>query len=164
MNSPYNSNLRDEEQLRQLEWLVQLLDTVFVIPGTNYRIGFDGLLGLIPGFGDTVGTIFSSYIIYIAARLGASRLTLLRMVGNVAIESFIGIVPILGDIFDIAWKANTRNLALLRSQQTTVGLRPRSQRQVLWLITFAVVCIFLVIITLSIFLIRWMYQALQTLS
>jgi Domain of unknown function (DUF4112) len=146
--------------LRQLEWLSRLLDTAFPIPGTRFRIGLDGLLGLIPGIGDPLGAVLSSYIIFAAARLGAPQLTLLRMLGNVAIDGLVGAVPILGDIFDIAWKANVRNLALLHAHRKELGQRPRSQRQVLWLIAVALLLLFLGLGLVSFFILRLLYHAL----
>jgi hypothetical protein len=161
MDSPQTSTSTPGGQgLRQLEWLSRLLDTAFPIPGTRFRIGLDGLLGLIPGFGDPLGAILSSYIIFAAARLGASQLTLLRMLGNVAIDGLVGAVPILGDVFDIAWKANVRNLALLHAQRTELGQRPRSQRQVLWLIAGALLLLFLGLGAVSFFVLRLLYHAL----
>jgi uncharacterized protein DUF4112 len=147
--------------IRQLEWLSRLLDTAFALPGTRVRIGLDGLLGLIPGIGDPLGAVLSSYIIVMAARLGASRHTLLRMLGNVAIEGLVGVVPILGDVFDIAWKANVRNVALLHAERHEVGQRPRSQPQVLWLIAAALVLILLGLASFSFFLLWFLYHALR---
>jgi hypothetical protein len=100
----------DRRTLGRLAWL---LDEAFTIPGTNQRVGFDALLGLIPGVGDTLGALLSTYIIIEAARRGASAWMVTRMLGNVALETVIGAVPIAGDLFDVVWKANVRNLALL---------------------------------------------------
>ena len=100
----------DGRTLRRLAWL---LDEAFAIPGTNQRVGLDALLGLIPGVGDTLGALLSTYIIIEAARRGASPWTVSRMLGNVALETIIGVVPIAGDLFDVVWKANLRNLDLL---------------------------------------------------
>ena len=98
-----------EHRLRQLAWW---LDDAFRIPGTNQRIGFDALIGLVPGIGDTIGAL-STYIIIEAARRGASVWTVARMLGNVAIETLVGAFPLVGDLFDAVFKANQRNLALL---------------------------------------------------
>ena len=100
----------DGRTLRRLAWV---LDEAFAIPGTNQRIGFDALLGLIPGVGDALGALLSTYIIIEAARRGASPWTVSRMLGNVAVETIVGVVPIAGDLFDVVWKANLRNLDLL---------------------------------------------------
>lgn len=83
------------------------------MPGTPFRIGLDPIIGLVPGLGDVAGAVLSGYIITIGARLGAPPLVLIRMIGNVAIDMAIGSIPLLGDLFDFGWKANTRNLALI---------------------------------------------------
>ena len=98
------------DRLRRLAWL---LDELFRIPGTQQRVGLDALIGLVPGVGDTIGALLSTYIILEAARRGASVWTVTRMLANVGVETVIGAVPLLGDLFDVVFKANRRNLALL---------------------------------------------------
>ena len=96
-----------------LRSLARLLDTAVGIPGTNIRFGLDSLIGLVPGLGDVAGAAMSGYIVLAAARLGAPTPVLVRMVANVAIDAAVGTVPVLGDLFDVGWKANTKNTALL---------------------------------------------------
>jgi hypothetical protein len=103
------------DQLRRLKSFSRLLDSSIPLPG-GFRIGLDGIIGLIPGFGDVAGGVASSYIIIEAARFGASTTTLLHMVFNVLFESLVGLVPIIGDLFDFIWKANDKNIALLEKQ------------------------------------------------
>lgn len=103
------------EALRRLEHLATLMDSAFLIPGTGIRMGLDGLIGLVPVVGDLVTTAISSYILYEARRLGASKFTLARMAGKVAVDGVIGSIPIVGDMFDIAFRANRRNVAILRA-------------------------------------------------
>jgi hypothetical protein len=104
----------DKDKTRsRLERLAWLLDNSIPIPGLDARIGIDPLLGLVPGLGDTIGAILSSYILAVAARLGAPKSVLLKMVFNVAVEAVVGVLPVLGDFFDMAWKANQRNVQLL---------------------------------------------------
>jgi hypothetical protein len=122
--------VEDSSALSRLDALSRLLDAAITIPGTRFRIGLDGLLGLIPGIGDSLGAVFSAYIIVEAARLGAPKTLLLRMIGNVAVESIVGAVPILGDLFDFAWKANLRNVALLRRYKGRSTWQKRSQPHV----------------------------------
>ena len=149
----------DENRLQSLEALSRLLDTAFTIPGTSFRIGLDGLLGLIPGIGDPLGTMLSSYVIFAAARLGAPKRLLVRMVGNVLVETIVGAVPIIGDLFDIAWKANARNVALLRAHQSELGSGTgRSSRQILWLLAVVLLSIIVAAIFGTIFLLRLVYQ------
>ena len=106
---------------RNLDLLSHLLDDFLRIPGTQIRFGLDGIIGLIPGIGDILGAM-ASWIIILAAWLrGVPKVTLARMMANVAIETIIGTVPVLGDAFDIAWKANRRNFALL---ERSIGAIP----------------------------------------
>ena len=97
-------------RLRQLAWLV---DGAFRIPGLRFRFGLNSLIGLVPGGGDAVLGVISLYIVYQAYRLGVPRAKLLHMVGNIGLEVVGGSVPILGDLFDMALKANLRNIAIL---------------------------------------------------
>ena len=85
-----------------------------VIPGTNLRFGFDALIGLVPGIGDAVTTAVSLWLVKEARALGAPAHLVARMLGNIAIDSVVGAVPLLGDAFDLVWKSNRRNLHLLR--------------------------------------------------
>jgi hypothetical protein len=96
-------------ELRRLAWL---LDDSIRLPG-GYRIGLDGIVGLIPGLGDAAGLAASTYILFRARRFGIPRVVMARMIGNVLLESLIGVIPILGDLFDFAFKANRRNIALM---------------------------------------------------
>src|SRR3712207_1727650 len=93
--------------------IARLFDEAVRVPGTNVRFGLDAILGLIPGAGDVAGGLLSTVIILQAAKLGAPRSVLMRMVMNVAVDSLVGAVPILGDLFDVGWKSNTRNARLL---------------------------------------------------
>jgi len=108
------SRLADES----LETLTRLLDDVFCIPGTNIRFGLDPLIGLIPGIGDLITSIASFLIIFAGWQRGLPRVTITRMVANVAIDTLIGSVPLLGDMFDAAWKSNRMNLKLLQRPST----------------------------------------------
>jgi hypothetical protein len=101
--------------LNRVRILSFLLDEYFRIPGTKYRIGLDGLLGLLPGIGDTVGMLLSAYILFEATRLGVPRATRLRMAANITLDTLVGVIPLLGDVFDVAWKANKKNVALLNA-------------------------------------------------
>lgn len=100
---------RDEN----LDVLSHLLDDFIRIPGTPIRIGLDGIVGFIPGIGDILGGLASSIIIVAAWVRGVPRVTVARMVLNVAIETVVGGIPVLGNLFDIGWRANRRNYALL---------------------------------------------------
>jgi len=108
-NSPSRS-----ERIARLDALANLLDTALLIPGTNIRFGFDALIGLVPGIGDTITTLISLYIVHEARQLGAPPHLVARMLGNVAIDGIVGAVPLFGDAFDVFWRANRRNVKLLR--------------------------------------------------
>ena len=110
---PYGEDSR-WAALDRLDRLATWLDTAFVIPGTNIRFGVEALLRLIPGIGDFAASALSLYLLYEASRLGVPRLLLARMLGNVIIEGAMGAVPIAGDAFDVFFRANRRNIALLR--------------------------------------------------
>lgn len=101
--------------LKQVNSLAWLLDNSIQIPIVNYRIGWDAIVGLIPGFGDIAGMLVSSFIVLQAIRLGVPRSTLTQMVLNVAIEASVGVIPLVGDIFDATFKANARNVELLNA-------------------------------------------------
>jgi hypothetical protein len=106
--------LSAEEELARLEWLADLLDSKFVVPGTHIRFGLDGVIGLIPGIGDIVSALISLYLISRASQLGLSPWIKARMVWNVAVDTLVGAIPLLGDIFDVSFKSNRRNIALAR--------------------------------------------------
>ncbi|ADM08750.1 hypothetical protein PB2503_03372 [Parvularcula bermudensis HTCC2503] len=101
-------------RLRRLSKLARLLDARFGVPG--FRFGLDGIIGLVPGVGDAIMAAISIGIVVEAARMGARTTTLIRMVFNIVIDSLAGAVPLLGDIFDIFYKANLRNIDLLRRE------------------------------------------------
>lgn len=102
------------ERIERLDALATLLDAAFIVPGTQIRFGLDALIGLVPGIGDAITSLISLYIVREARELGASPLLIARMLGNVAIDGVVGAVPLLGDVFDVAWRANRRNVKLLR--------------------------------------------------
>ena len=103
------------ERIARLDALATLLDTAFFIPGTNIRFGVDAMIGLVPGIGDAITTVMSLYIVHEARELGAPRHLIARMLANVALDGVVGAVPFLGDAFDVMWRANRRNMALLRN-------------------------------------------------
>ena len=113
------------ERIARIEWLSTLLDTAIVVPGTNIRFGLDALIGLVPGIGDAITTAMSLYIVNEARALGAPRLLIARMLVNVALDGVVGAVPLVGDAFDVAFRANRRNLALLR-EHLDGGRKPGS--------------------------------------
>jgi Domain of unknown function (DUF4112) len=112
MTTQRDSHLQTLQHLRQLS---RVLDSAIGIPGTRFRFGLDPILGLIPGGGDTVGALLSVYIVFRAAQMGVSTESLGKMVTNILVESLLGTVPLVGDVFDMGWKANIRNVELLEA-------------------------------------------------
>jgi len=111
------------DRVARLDALAALLDTAFIIPGTNIRFGLDALIGLVPGIGDAITTAISLFIVHEAHQLGAPKHVIVRMLGNVALDGMVGAVPLLGDAFDVMWRANVRNMRLLRAWMEREGLR-----------------------------------------
>ena len=110
-----------QERLRRLRRLAWLIDGAFGLPGTRFRFGLNSVVGLLPVGGDAVLGAISLYIVYEAAQLGVPGRQLARMLGNVAMEVAGGSVPVLGDLFDMALKANLRNIAIIERH---LGARP----------------------------------------
>jgi hypothetical protein len=106
-----------EATLDRLHDISHLLDNAFRIPGTNYRVGLDPLLGLFPVVGDAPGAVLAAYIVVEAAYLGVPRETLLRMLFNLVVDATVGSLPVVGDVFDAVWKANARNVQLLEARR-----------------------------------------------
>jgi hypothetical protein len=108
------ANLTREQRVARLEALAKLLDMAFILPGTNIRYGIDGLIGLIPVVGDVITTAISLWLVREARALGAPWHITARMLGNVALDGAVGIVPFVGDAFDVMFRANIRNVKMLR--------------------------------------------------
>jgi len=119
---PYDATER-RAALERLDMLATALDTAFILPGTNVRFGAESLLRLVPGVGDVIASALSCYLLYEASRLSVPRLLLVRMAANVALEGLVGAVPVAGDAFDVFFRANRRNVALLRRHFARTGYR-----------------------------------------
>lgn len=133
-------------RLQRLRSLSHLLDNAIVVPGTRYRFGLDPILGLLPGAGDLIGTGFSAYIILEAALIGLPKVTLTRMAFNILLETVFGSIPLIGDFFDFAWKANVKNLELLESHVAT----PRtSRRNDWWFAVLLIIGLFAVVLSIA---------------
>ena len=113
-------SLRDS--LQRLDALSKLLDVAFLIPGTNIRFGVEAILRLVPGIGDAGASALSLYVLYEAHRLGIPKALMGRMIANVVVEGVAGAVPVIGDLFDVGWRANRRNVTLLRAYFEREGL------------------------------------------
>lgn len=109
--------------MARLDALAMLLDSAIRIPGTKIVMGLDALLGLVPVIGDAISGLISSYIIFEARRLGAPRWLIARMAANTTLDTILGSIPILGDVFDLAYKANLKNVNLLKRHAEKHGHR-----------------------------------------
>jgi hypothetical protein len=117
---PYDPASR-RAALDRLDRLATWLDTAFIVPGTNVRFGVESILRLVPGVGDALASALSCYLLYEAHRLGVPKLLFARMIANVMLEGTVGAVPLAGDAFDVFFRANRRNVALLREYFARVG-------------------------------------------
>jgi len=144
---------------RRLARLAWLLDNAIEIPGTRFRIGLDPIVGLIPGLGDLLGVLASSYIVREAARLGAPPSVLTRMAFNVALDGLIGLVPFVGDVFDAVWKANLRNYRLLEQHVEQPQRTVRSSRAFVALLIAALVAFVAVTAAGAFLIVRLIWQA-----
>lgn len=142
---------------RFVERLSWLLDESIPLPG-GYRIGLDGFLGLIPGIGDFVGGLLSSVLIYKANQIGVPRTILMRMIINMLIDSSLGEIPVLGDIFDFVWKANKRNANLLAAYQQ----QPQKTYRRSLLENSLFIAVLVIIMMLFISLVVWLSSLLWT--
>ena len=103
-----------DHDIAQLDRLAYRMDSLFRVPGTQIRIGLDSILGLVPGIGDALALAPAGYILYKARQHGAPRRMLARMAFNTGLDAVVGTIPLIGDLFDVGFKANRRNVALLR--------------------------------------------------
>ena len=150
-------------QIDNARALARVLDTAIGIPGTKLRVGLDALLGLIPGAGDALSAALSGYIVLAAARAGASRPVLLRMIGNVVFDTVVGSIPILGDLFDVAFRANSRNVALLERLAADPVTVDRSSRRVGVILVAILVLVLLGIVTLGVLVARLVWNLLTSI-
>lgn len=134
--------MSNEQLSKKLDNLAWLLDNSIKIPGTSWKIGLDGILGLIPGVGDLAAGGLSTYILYQAVKLKVPKAVLARMALNILLESVIGVIPILGDLFDFIFKANQRNVDLMRKYV----LNPRDTTRQSALTLIALLVFFIVVL------------------
>ena len=147
----------DRARLERLAWL---LDSSIRVPGTRFRIGLDPLIGLVPGIGDLAAVLLSGYILKEAAALGAPPSVLARMALNVALEGVVGIIPIAGDLFDAAFKANQRNVRLLGAYLDQPRREKRASRALLAGLLLAVLALLTGMLVLAFLLAQWLWTLL----
>lgn len=116
-----------QDAIARVTLVARLLDSAFFIPGLNRRIGLDAVIGLVPGVGDAISAALASYIVWEARQLGLPRWKIARMIGNVAIDTALGAIPVAGDVFDVFFKSNERNLRIIHEH---LGVNKRGPREI----------------------------------
>lgn len=154
-----NGSPASESTRARLNHLAWLLDNSIRLPGTDFRIGLEALLGLLPVVGDAVGVVLSGYIVHEAARLGAPAGVLFRMVLNVAVEGLVGSVPFAGDVFDAAWKANQRNVDLLNAYLDRPAPAAAATRAYLFALLVMLAFVVLATSVVAYFMVNWVWSA-----
>lgn len=151
-----------DPELARLEALAKLLDNQFRVPGTNMRFGLDGLIGLVPYLGDMSGFVVSGFLMRTMAQKGASPWMMIRMMFNYIVDAVFGVVPLLGDLFDFGFKANRRNVEMLKAYYADGEAKPDARRSVAFLgIIFLLLFIALIwaVWKLSAMLIAWLMSS-----
>jgi len=133
------------------------------MPGTSVRFGLDPVLGLVPGLGDAAGALLAAWIFVEAIRLGAPRATLVRIASNIAIDALVGAVPLLGDVFDVVWKANLKNVELLERHTLDPAGARKSDRMFVTLLAGGVAALCGGLLLGGALLTRWLIRALAGL-
>lgn len=159
-SSPNNPSQSHVASLRRLRRISHLLDNAIPIPGTKYRIGLDPILGLIPGGGDVISSIFAGYVVFKSAQMGVPQETLVKMAANIVFDTVAGTVPVAGDLLDVAWKANVKNIELLDAHLGS----PEQGKKADWLFVAALLLGLILIvggvIFLSVMLFGWLFQVI----
>ena len=150
----------DRPAVTRAKGLARVLDDLIRIPGTNIGIGLDPIIGLIPGVGDMAGGLLSTYILMVAARQGVPTSVLLRMLGNIAVDSLVGVIPVLGDVFDFGVKANRRNVDLLERFLIAPGQTKAASRGIVAGIVVGALLIVVGAIAAGVWIVRLLARAL----
>ncbi len=147
-----------QRKVSRLHRISHVLDKAIPIPGTKWTIGLDPILGLIPGGGDTIAGVLSAYIIIESARMGLNRKVIGQMVANVLLDSLAGSVPVVGDVFDVTWKANVRNIELLEHHLNYTLENKKVNRLFLIGLSLVLVLIVLGFTLLTLALVTWLWS------
>lgn len=151
---------------RSLEQLSRWMDGLFRVPGTGWRFGLDALVGLVPGVGDLATTAVSFYILASGVRYRVSKVTLLRMAANVAVDYVLGSVPVVGDFFDAFWKSNQMNVELLRKRATVAPGEEAKARTSDWLFLGLIIVVLLALLVGSLavafWILSWLFGGLPS--
>lgn len=154
VSTPVDATLAKSGGVTRARRLARLLDDLIRVPGTNIGIGLDPIIGLIPGVGDMIGGLMSSYILLVAAREGVPASVLTRMLGNIALDSVVGVVPVLGDLFDVGMKANRRNVELLERYLATPSKTRAASRGIVAVIILAAALLIVGVIAAGVWVVR----------
>ncbi|MBT9314214.1 DUF4112 domain-containing protein [Leptothoe spongobia] len=157
-STPTVSNDNAHPALQRLRRLSHILDNAIAIPGLGYRVGLDPLIGLVPGGGDLMTGLISIYVVAEAARMGVPAATLGRMGLNILTEVLMGTVPMIGDFFDVVWKANARNVDLLERHIRKPIPSSRADKLFAIILIAALLVIVLGAATLTLLFVRWVLQ------
>jgi hypothetical protein len=148
---------RMRNQLDRLRSMATVLDDAVRVPGTNIRFGLDAVLGLLPGAGDAVTGVMAAYAMVLAARLGAPPVIIARMAVNVLVDVATGTIPVLGDIFDVGWKSNRKNVQLLERYQAEPQQVKASSWAVLVIVLLVIVAAIVGVFMLAAWLLRQIF-------
>ncbi|PSB21681.1 DUF4112 domain-containing protein [Phormidesmis priestleyi ULC007] len=146
--------------LQRLRSIAHILDNAIPIPFTPYRVGIDPIVGLIPGGGDLVMAGFSVYIVWESARLGLPRSTVTQMVSNLVFDTLAGTVPVAGDLLDVTWKANSKNIRLLEAHLDSPQHQKKANQGFVLLLLFGFLLLVVSIAALSVFVIGLVWKAI----
>ncbi len=146
------------ERLNRVAWL---LDNSIRVPGIDYRIGIDPLIGFVPGIGDAVGALLSLYIIAEAARAHLPLTLISRMVFNVAVETIVGVIPLAGDLFDLTWKANMKNARIVRDYAASPSAALARNRRMVWSVLAVLAFFMIAALYFGFLVLRWLWTALS---
>ena len=149
---------RQISTLKRLRRISHVLDNAIPIPGTKFRFGIDPILGLIPGGGDTVSAFFAAYIVWESATLGLPKEVLIRMFSNILFDTFAGSVPIAGDLFDVAWKANAKNVALLEEHLKLPETTEKADKWFLFFLLIGLILFVAVVGAISLLIVSFFFN------
>ena len=144
----------NRDDIRKVQTLARTLDTAIRIPGTGIRFGLDSIVGLVPGAGDLVSSMMSGYIVLASARLGVPPWVVMRMILNLGVDTLVGSVPLVGDLFDVGFKANVRNAALLERHVAEPDAARKSSKVAVMVAVAGVVVLAAAGIGLAVLLVR----------
>lgn len=155
------TTMEPHNDLKWLDTVTRLMDNQFRIPGTSIRFGFDVLIGLIPGIGDIITLGIGGLLVTTMVRKGASGMVVVKMIGNIILDSLVGVIPVIGDIFDVTYKSNRRNMKLLREHYVE-GAHRGSAWPVVIVVLLLVAAVVVGMVYLIAWVLTWYYDLITT--